>query len=94
MTYLLDTQRFLGLLSEPEKLPAHVRAILADPATLLALSIVMPGEMAAKTGIGFMQPRFWITRTPSPHPADRRFWKQRPDRWCVAGGFSSPSRPV
>jgi len=52
MTFLLDTPTFLWLLTEPEKLPAHVQAILATPATTLALSLVTPWEMAIKTGIG------------------------------------------
>jgi len=52
MTYLLDTHTFLWLLTEPEKLPAAVQALLAHPATSLALSQVTPWEMAIKTGIG------------------------------------------
>lgn len=81
MNYLLDTYTFLWLLTEPEKLPAHVQAILAAPATTLALSLVTPWEMAIKTGIGKLdageildhfeavvrQGRFTMLETTVPH---------------------------
>jgi PIN domain nuclease of toxin-antitoxin system len=55
MTYLLDTHTFLWLLSDPQKLPAQVREIAADPSQTLVLSIVTPWEMAIKARIGKLE---------------------------------------
>ena len=53
MKYLLDTHAFLwGSSRSPDEIPDHARAILADPSSDLLISIVIPWEMAIKSGVG------------------------------------------
>ena len=52
MKYLLDTHAFLWALRSPNEIPEHARAILADPGSDLLISIVIPWEIAIKSGIG------------------------------------------
>jgi PIN domain nuclease of toxin-antitoxin system len=52
MKYLLDTHAFLWALRSPNEIPDRVRAILADPGSDLLISIVIPWEIAIKSGVG------------------------------------------
>jgi len=55
MTYLLDTHAFLWLLRTPETVPEKVRRIAEDRAAVVALSLVIPWEIAIKAGIGKLE---------------------------------------
>ncbi|MTB71178.1 type II toxin-antitoxin system VapC family toxin [Arsenicicoccus cauae] len=50
--YLLDTHVMLWLLGQPERVPARVREVLADPAVDLLVSAVSAMEIATKTRLG------------------------------------------
>ena len=52
MKYLLDTHAFLWALRSPDEIPDRARAILADPGSDLLISIVIPWEIAIKSGVG------------------------------------------
>jgi ribosome biogenesis GTPase A len=52
MKYLLDTHVFLWALRSPGEIADRARAILADPGSELLISIVIPWEIAIKSGIG------------------------------------------
>lgn len=52
MTYLLDTQMFLWILSTPELLPPQVQSIVMDPSAVLLISVATPWEMAIKVASG------------------------------------------
>jgi PIN domain nuclease of toxin-antitoxin system len=52
MDYLLDTQAFLWADAEPAKLSAQARAVMADPANRLFLSVASVWEMQIKNQLG------------------------------------------
>lgn len=52
MKYLVDTHTFLWAIRSPEELTSKARNIFADPSAELLLSIVVPWEMAIKSGLG------------------------------------------
>jgi PIN domain nuclease of toxin-antitoxin system len=52
MKFLLDTHTFLWAIRSPEEIPDHVKTILTDPTSELLISIVIPWEIAIKSGIG------------------------------------------
>lgn len=52
MRFLVDTHTFLWAIRSPEELTSKARNILADPSAELLLSIVVPWEMAIKSGLG------------------------------------------
>jgi PIN domain nuclease of toxin-antitoxin system len=52
MKFLLDTHTFLWALRSPDEIADRARAILADPSSELLISIVIPWEIAIKSGIG------------------------------------------
>jgi PIN domain nuclease of toxin-antitoxin system len=52
MDYLLDTQAFLWADTEPAKLSAQARAVMADPANRLFLSVASVWEMQIKNQLG------------------------------------------
>jgi PIN domain nuclease of toxin-antitoxin system len=52
MRFLLDTHTFLWAVRSPSEIGDGARAILADPEAELLISIVIPWEIAIKTGIG------------------------------------------
>jgi len=52
MRFLLDTHTFLWNLRSPNEIADQARAILADPGAELLISIVIPWEIAIKSGIG------------------------------------------
>ncbi len=52
MKFLLDTHTFLWALRSPDEIPDRARAILADPGSELLISIVIPWEIAIKSGVG------------------------------------------
>lgn len=52
MKILLDTQVFLWLQAEPEKLSSRTLALLADPANALHLSAASAWEIAIKFALG------------------------------------------
>jgi PIN domain nuclease of toxin-antitoxin system len=52
MTYLLDTHTLICFLRSPASLPATIRKLIEDPASILAVSLATPWEMSIKTSIG------------------------------------------
>lgn len=50
MTYLLDTHTLLWAVRSPAAIAPRARAILADPGAELLISIVIPWEIAIKSG--------------------------------------------
>jgi PIN domain nuclease of toxin-antitoxin system len=52
MKFLLDTHTFLWALRSPGDIADRARAILAEPRSELLISIVIPWEIAIKSGIG------------------------------------------
>ena len=52
MNYLLDTHTFLWLMSAPELVSPKVLGIVQTPASVVALSIITPWEIAIKTNLG------------------------------------------
>ncbi len=52
MKFLLDTHTFLWALRSPHEIPDRAGAILADPGSELLISIVIPWEIAIKSGVG------------------------------------------
>jgi len=52
MKFLLDTHTFLWAIRSPGEIPNHAKTILADPASELLISIVIPWEIAIKSGVG------------------------------------------
>ncbi len=52
MKFLLDTHTFLWALRSPGEIAERARAILADPGSELLMSIVIPWEIAIKSGVG------------------------------------------
>ena len=52
MKFLLDTHTFLWALRSPGEIADRARAILADPGSELLISIVIPWEIAIKSGAG------------------------------------------
>lgn len=72
LKYLLDTHTLLWTVRAPEKLPPLVRAIVADPATVLSVSIATPWEMAIKAKAGKLDVDELL----------RNF-----DRWMAEGGY-------
>lgn len=52
MKFLVDTQAFLRAARSPEELSDRARVILADRTAELLISIVVPWEIAIKSGIG------------------------------------------
>jgi PIN domain nuclease of toxin-antitoxin system len=50
--HLLDTHVLLWLLATPERVPEHVRALLADPANPLLVSAASALEIGTKVRIG------------------------------------------
>ena len=55
MRFLLDTHTFLWAVRSPHELADRARWILADSSAELLLSIVVPWEIAIKTGIGKLE---------------------------------------
>ena len=55
MILLLDTHTMLWMLYEPNKLSPTVRALIADPANNLLVSICSLWELTIKIGIGKME---------------------------------------
>lgn len=74
MKLLVDTHVFLWLQTEPERLRAETRALLASTANDVFLSVASVWEMAIKSRLG---------RLPLPEPLDRYV----PTR-CEAAGVS------
>lgn len=66
MRLLLDTQVFLWLLAEPERLGRHQRSI-EDPANDLLLSAASSWEIAIKVGLG----RLELPDAPTRYVPDR-----------------------
>lgn len=58
---LLDTHIWLSIQAEPARIPAHVQQVLADPSSVLFLSLVSAWEIAVKYSFG---------RLPIPAPPD------------------------
>ncbi len=56
MSYLLDTHVLLWLVGQPARVPAHVQALLADPAHDLQVSAISALEVATKTRLGRLDP--------------------------------------
>ncbi len=52
MKVLVDTQCWLWMHADPDRLPARVRTLLASRSTHLLLSAASVWEMAIKTGLG------------------------------------------
>jgi len=52
MKFLLDTHTFLWAIRSPGEIPDRARSILTDPASELLISIVIPWEIAIKSGVG------------------------------------------
>jgi PIN domain nuclease of toxin-antitoxin system len=52
MKFLLDTHTFLWAIRSPGEIPDHATKILTDPASELLISVVIPWEIAIKSGIG------------------------------------------
>ena len=53
MTWALDTHAWVWLVEAPERLPARVRSIVAEPANYpLGLSAISPWEVAKKVSPG------------------------------------------
>jgi PIN domain nuclease of toxin-antitoxin system len=52
MKFLLDTHTFLFALRAPGEIADQARGILADPGSELLISIVIPWEIAIKSGVG------------------------------------------
>jgi PIN domain nuclease of toxin-antitoxin system len=52
MSYLLDTHSFLWALMSPERLSARARAILENPSSQIALSVVTFWEISLKFSLG------------------------------------------
>lgn len=63
MKVLIDTQVFLWLHSEPERLGAHL-ALVEDPGTVRLVSAVVGWEIAIKHGLGRLRlpspPQAWV----------------------------------
>lgn len=55
MKFLLDTHTLMWALRSPGEIADRARAILADPSSELLISIVIPWEIAIKSGIGKLQ---------------------------------------
>jgi PIN domain nuclease of toxin-antitoxin system len=55
MKFLLDTHTFLWALRSPDEIADRARAILADPGSELLISIVIPWEIAIKSGVGKLE---------------------------------------
>jgi PIN domain nuclease of toxin-antitoxin system len=55
MKLLLDTQIFIWWDSEPERLPARLRAICENPANTLVLSVASVWEMQIKSQLGKLE---------------------------------------
>jgi PIN domain nuclease of toxin-antitoxin system len=51
VTYLLDTHTLIWFLRSPGALPIRVRELIADPASVLAVSLATPWEMSIKSAI-------------------------------------------
>jgi PIN domain nuclease of toxin-antitoxin system len=58
MKYLLDTHAFLWAIRSPGEIADRARAILEDPGSELLISIVVPWEIAIKSGIGKLKNAF------------------------------------
>ena len=54
MRYLLDTHTYLWFRNAPGRLPAQVFDIITDTSHEVCLSVVVPWEIAIKTGSGKM----------------------------------------
>jgi PIN domain nuclease of toxin-antitoxin system len=52
MKFLLDTHTFLWALRSPDELANRARAMLAEPSSEPLISIVIPWEIAIKSGVG------------------------------------------
>ncbi|MFP5277343.1 MAG: type II toxin-antitoxin system VapC family toxin [Acidobacteriota bacterium] len=52
MKYLIDTHVFLWAMRSPAELSSRARNILADPRAELLLSMIVPWEIAIKSGTG------------------------------------------
>ena len=53
LNWVLDTNAWVWLVEDPERLPARVRAIVADPVNYpLGLSAISPWEVAKKVSLG------------------------------------------
>jgi PIN domain nuclease of toxin-antitoxin system len=52
VTYLIDTHAFVWAVRSPNHIPGRAREILANPEAKLFLSIVVPWEIAIKSGLG------------------------------------------
>jgi PIN domain nuclease of toxin-antitoxin system len=52
MKFLLDTHTFLWAIRSPGEIADRARSILTDPASELLISIVIPWEIAIKSGLG------------------------------------------
>jgi PIN domain nuclease of toxin-antitoxin system len=55
MRFLLDTHTFLWAARSPDEIADRVRAILLDPGAELLISIVIPWEIAIKSGTGKLE---------------------------------------
>ena len=55
MKFLLDTQIFIWWDSEPERLPARLRAFCENPANTLVLSVASVWEMQIKSQLGKLE---------------------------------------
>jgi PIN domain nuclease of toxin-antitoxin system len=76
-SFLLDTHVWLWLQTTPERLPDHVRELLADPANTLLLSAASSWEIAIKYRLG---------KLPLPQPPAEYV----PDRMRLSGVTSLP----
>lgn len=52
MKYLVDTQVFLWAVRSPEQISDRARSILTDPDAELLIPIIVPWEIAIKSGTG------------------------------------------
>lgn len=66
MKLLIDTHAFLWFISGNARLPAPARAMIADPANTIFVSIASLWEMAIKSGIGNRESGSWSWMKSSP----------------------------
>ena len=66
-SFLPDTHVWLWLQTTPDRLPDHVRELLADPATTLLLSAASSWEIAIKYRLGELP----LPRPPAEYVPDR-----------------------
>lgn len=84
MNLLLDTQSFIWLSNEPDRLPSSIRSALYDPSNLLFVSVVSAWEMQIKVSLGkltlpaavkdFLQTQRVIHKIQSLPVLERHIW--------------------